>query len=52
MKASSYLIHHGFKDVNQLDGGIVKYANDIKKNKIKSKFIGKNFVFDNELEKL
>ena len=48
-KASSYLIHHGFKDVNQLDGGIVKYANDIKKNKIKSKFIGKNFVFDNRL---
>ena len=48
-KASSYLIHHGFMDVNQLKGGIVKYANDIKKNKIKSKFIGKNFVFDNRI---
>ena len=45
-KASSYLIKQGFKDVNQLDGGIIKYANDIKKNNIKSKFIGKNFVFD------
>ena len=48
-KASSYLIHHGFKDVNQLDGGIVQYANDIKKHDEKSKFIGKNFVFDQRL---
>ncbi len=48
-KASSYLIKNGFKDVNQLDGGIVKYANEIKKNNIKSKFIGKNFVFDSRL---
>ena len=48
-KASSYLIHHGFKDINQLNGGIIKYANDIKKNNVKSKFIGKNFVFDNRL---
>ena len=48
-KASSYLIHHGFKDVNQLKGGIIQYANDIKKNKEKSKFIGKNFVFDHRL---
>ena len=29
-KASAYLIHHGFKDVNQLKGGIIQYANDIK----------------------
>ena len=48
-KASSYLIHHGFKDVNQLDGGIVKYANDVKANNVKSKFIGKNFVFDQRM---
>ena len=48
-KASSYLIKHGFKDVNQLDGGLIKYANDIKKNEVKSKFLGKNFVFDNRL---
>ena len=45
-KASAYLLHQGFKDVNQLDGGIVKYANDVKKNNVPSKFIGKNFVFD------
>ena len=45
-KASSYLLKSGFKDINQLKGGIVQYANDIKKNQVKSKFIGKNFVFD------
>ncbi len=48
-KASAYLIHHGFKDVNQLKGGIIQYANDINKNNETSKFIGKNFVFDHRL---
>ena len=48
-KASSYLLKNGFKDVNQLDGGIIKYAHDIKKNNEKSKFIGKNFVFDHRM---
>ena len=48
-KASSYLIYHGFKDVNQLRGGIIQYTNDIKKNNQKSKFVGKNFVFDHRL---
>ena len=48
-KASSYLIHHGFSDVNQLNGGIIKYAHDIRENNAKSKFIGKNFVFDERM---
>ncbi|MCB2221391.1 MAG: rhodanese-related sulfurtransferase [Bacteroidetes bacterium] len=48
-KASAYLRHHGFKDVNQLHGGIIEYAQQIKKLDIKSKFIGKNFVFDERL---
>ena len=48
-KASAYLIHNGFKDVNQLKGGIIQYANDIKESNEKSKFIGKNFVFDHRL---
>ena len=48
-KASSYLIKHGFEDVNQLEGGIIQYSNDVKKNNVKSKFIGKNYVFDNRL---
>jgi len=48
-KASSYLIKQGFTNVNQLKGGIIKYANDIKKNNVPSKFIGKNFVFDHRM---
>lgn len=48
-KASAYLIHHGFKDVNQLHGGIIEYAQQIKKLGFESKFIGKNFVFDERL---
>jgi UPF0176 protein len=48
-KASSYLIKSGFKDVSQLQGGIIQYANDIKCNDMKSKFRGKNFVFDDRL---
>jgi len=48
-KASSYLIKNGFENVNQLKGGIIQYAHDIKEKKIKSKFIGRNFVFDNRL---
>ncbi len=49
-KASSYLLHHGFKDVKQLKGGIIQYAQDVKTENIDSKFIGSNFVFDQRLE--
>jgi len=48
-KASAYLKHHGFKDVNQLHGGIIEYARQIKHIDEQPKFIGKNFVFDNRL---
>jgi UPF0176 protein len=48
-KASSYLMNHGFKNVNQLSGGIIEYAHEIDKKGLKSKFIGKNFVFDDRL---
>lgn len=48
-KASAYLKHQGFKDVNQLYGGIIEYANTIKQLQLPSKFIGKNFVFDRRL---
>ncbi len=48
-KASSYLIKKGFKDVYQLEGGIIQYAHDMKKNNLKSEFIGKNFVFDDRM---
>ena len=45
-KASAYLKHHGFEDVNQLHGGVLEYARQIKVAGLDSKFIGKNFVFD------
>ncbi len=45
-KASAYFKHKGFKNVFHLKGGIIQYANEIKEQNIKSKFIGKNFVFD------
>jgi len=48
-KASSHLIKKGFKNVFQLNGGIVEYAHQIKEKGLKSKFIGKNFVFDDRL---
>ncbi len=48
-KASAYFKHKGFKNVFQLEGGIIKYANDAKEQGIESKFIGKNFVFDERL---
>jgi UPF0176 protein len=48
-KASAFLKHHGFKDVNQLYGGIIEYAREIKEASIPSKFKGKNFVFDERL---
>ena len=45
-KASAYLKHHGFKDVSQLHGGVIYYVRQIKAEGLTSKFIGKNFVFD------
>jgi UPF0176 protein len=48
-KASAYFKHKGFKDVNQLQGGIIEYAHQIKEEGLESKYIGKNFVFDERL---
>ncbi len=48
-KASAYLKHHGFSDVNQLHGGILEYARQIKRLNLESNFIGKNFVFDERM---
>lgn len=45
-KASAWFKHRGFDKVHQLEGGIIKYANDAKDKGEKNKFIGKNFVFD------
>lgn len=48
-KASAYFKHQGFKNVYQLEGGIIEYTRQIKEENIPSKFIGKNFVFDHRL---
>tara|TARA_B100000787_G_C16196515_1_gene301270 strand:- start:3986 stop:4939 length:954 start_codon:yes stop_codon:yes gene_type:complete len=47
-KASSYLIKNGFKDVSQLDGGILNYL-EVNKDSIKSTWKGECFVFDNRV---
>jgi len=48
-KASAYLKHKGFSDVNQLHGGIIEYARQVKEQNLPVKFKGKNFVFDERL---
>ncbi|ANE49399.1 rhodanese-related sulfurtransferase [Flavisolibacter tropicus] len=48
-KASAYMLHQGFKNVYHLEGGIIHYANEVKKQGLSNKFRGKNFVFDNRL---
>ena len=48
-KASAYMLHNGFSNVFHLEGGIINYAKQAKENNIASKFIGKNFVFDDRL---
>ena len=48
-KASAYLKYKGFENVFHLRGGIIQYAKEIKDQGLKSKFIGKNFVFDERI---
>ncbi|WP_034260143.1 oxygen-dependent tRNA uridine(34) hydroxylase TrhO [Altibacter lentus] len=45
-KASAYYKHKGFKQVYQLEGGIIEYARQVQNKGLENKFIGKNFVFD------
>ena len=45
-KASAYYKHKGFKNVFQLEGGIIEYARQANDQNLENKFIGKNFVFD------
>ena len=48
-KASAFYKHRGFKNVHQLDGGIIEYARQVAKEGLENKFIGKNFVFDERM---
>lgn len=48
-KASAWMLHKGFKNVFHLEGGIINYAKQVKEGNLASRFIGKNFVFDDRL---
>lgn len=48
-KASAYLRYKGFTSVYHLQGGIIKYAQEIRQKQLESKFKGLNFVFDERL---
>ncbi len=48
-KASAYMMFKGFKNVFHLEGGIIHYVNQVRKQQLPNKFHGKNFVFDQRL---
>jgi UPF0176 protein len=48
-KASAWLRHHGFENVNQLLGGIIDYHRQVSDKGLVNRFRGKNFVFDDRL---
>ncbi|SFV28713.1 oxygen-dependent tRNA uridine(34) hydroxylase TrhO [Thermoflavifilum thermophilum] len=45
-KASAWLLHHGFREVYHLRGGIIEYVRQVREKGLPNKFHGKNFVFD------
>lgn len=45
-KASAYYKHKGFKQVYQLEGGIIEYTRQVREQGLPNRFKGKNFVFD------
>ncbi|MGB3606200.1 MAG: rhodanese-related sulfurtransferase [Psychroserpens sp.] len=45
-KASAYYKHKGFKNVFQLEGGIINYVRQVEEAALENKFLGRNFVFD------
>ena len=48
-KASAWMKHLGFRNVFQLEGGIIKYTREVREKGLENRFIGKNFVFDERL---
>jgi UPF0176 protein len=48
-KATAWMYFNGFKHIYHLEGGIIGYAHDAKKNGLPNLFKGKNFVFDNRM---
>ncbi|ADP67341.1 rhodanese-related sulfurtransferase [Buchnera aphidicola] len=48
-KATSWMLFNGFKHVYHLEGGIIGYVHDARKNGLPVLFKGKSFVFDNRM---
>lgn len=48
-KASAWMKYKGYKNVFQLNGGIIEYTRQVIAQGLENKFIGKNFVFDERL---
>ncbi|SLM63707.1 MULTISPECIES: oxygen-dependent tRNA uridine(34) hydroxylase TrhO [Dickeya] len=48
-KASAYMLHHGFRHVYHVEGGIIEYVRQAREKGLPLKFIGKNFVFDERM---
>ena len=48
-KASAWFKHRGFRQVYQLDGGIIEYTRTAEREGLENKFVGKNFVFDERM---
>ncbi|CUX96299.1 putative adenylyltransferase/sulfurtransferase MoeZ [Candidatus Gullanella endobia] len=48
-KASAWMRHNGFKNIYQVEGGIIEYVRRAREKALPLKFIGKNFVFDERL---
>lgn len=48
-KATAWMIYNGFKNIYHIEGGILGYVHDAKKNGLPILFQGKNFVFDHRM---
>ncbi|UDG79299.1 hypothetical protein F7X37_00272 [Candidatus Ecksteinia adelgidicola] len=48
-KATAYMRHYGFKNIYHIEGGIIQYVREAKRQNLPLKFIGKNFVFDERM---
>ena len=48
-KTSTMMMNQGYEQVYQLRGGILEYKKQIDELGLKSRFVGKNFVFDKRL---
>jgi UPF0176 protein len=48
-KASAWMLHKGFRNVFHLEGGIINYVRQVRKEGLENRFLGKNFVFDERM---